>query len=89
MSETKTLDVRTISPGQRHPLIFKTFDLLEETESFELVNDHDPQPLKKSMLERSPLVEWQYLESGPEQWRVKITKKKFSGENSGCCGTCS
>lgn len=89
MKERITLDVRQIPPPQRHPLIFKTFDHLDEADFFELVNDHDPLPLKRSMTERSPLVEWEYLEQGPEQWRVKITKKKFSGENSGCCGTCS
>lgn len=88
MKQTPVLDVRNIAPKQRHPIIFTTFDNLKETESFELVNDHDPLPLKNSMLERSPLVIWEYLEKGPEQWRVKITKKKFSSENGGCCGMC-
>lgn len=41
-----TLDVRTISPAQRHPLIFDRFDSLPVGGSFTLVNDHDPKPLR-------------------------------------------
>ncbi|MEX2454161.1 MAG: DUF2249 domain-containing protein, partial [Rhodospirillaceae bacterium] len=41
----KTIDVRTIPPVQRHPLIFETFEALGTGEFFELVNDHDPKPL--------------------------------------------
>jgi len=36
--------VRTIGPRERHPLIFATFDALQEGEPFTLVNDHDPMP---------------------------------------------
>ncbi len=36
------IDVRTIPPRDRHPLIFQTFDALAVGESFELVNDHAP-----------------------------------------------
>ena len=38
------LDVRTIQPRDRHPMIFNTFDALQPGESFELVNDHAPKP---------------------------------------------
>lgn len=70
------LDVRTIAPRERHPLIFETFDNLEPGSSFELVNDHAPTPLYYQFLhERPDLFEWQYLEEGPELWRVRITRK--------------
>ena len=39
------IDVRTISPPARHPLIFSQFDALGPGEHFEIVNDHDPLPL--------------------------------------------
>lgn len=71
----KTLDVRTLVPRERHPLIFKTFDALASGETFELVNDHDPKPLYYQLqAERSGQLAWEYLEAGPEVWRVKIGK---------------
>jgi uncharacterized protein (DUF2249 family) len=70
------LDVRTIQPRERHPMIFRTFDALKPGESFELVNDHNPQPLYYQFLhERPDLFDWEYREEGPEIWRVGITRK--------------
>lgn len=69
------LDVRTIQPRDRHPMIFQTFDNLKVSESFELVNDHDPKPLYYQFThERAGLFGWEYLEEGPETWRVRITR---------------
>lgn len=76
MSEHTTIDVRTIIPRERHPLLFKTFDDLAAGESFELVNDHDPKPLYyQFMAERPGELGWEYLEEGPETWRVVLTKQ--------------
>lgn len=72
----KELNVTTIIPKERHPLIFKTFDGLKSGDDFVLVNDHDPKPLYYSFLhEREGLFGWEYLEQGPAVWRVKIVKK--------------
>ena len=69
------IDVRTIPPRDRHPLIFQTFDALAVGESFELVNDHAPKPLYYQFLhERADLFAWEYLEEGPETWRVRISR---------------
>lgn len=71
----KTIDVRTIHPRERHPLLFKTFDEMDAGQAFELVNDHDPKPLfYQFQAERPGAVEWEYLEQGPETWRVRIGK---------------
>ncbi|MCU0498915.1 MAG: DUF2249 domain-containing protein [Anaerolineae bacterium] len=68
-----TIDVRTIPPRERHPLIFQTFDALQATEQFELVNDHDPKPLfYQFQHERTGQFTWQYVEQGPLVWRVMI-----------------
>lgn len=70
------LDVRIIAPRDRHPLIFSTFDALQPGDFFELVNDHAPKPLYYQFLhERPDLFTWEYLEEGPETWRVRITRK--------------
>ncbi|CAA7611345.1 conserved hypothetical protein [Candidatus Terasakiella magnetica] len=70
-----TLDVRTIAPRDRHPQIFNTFDTLPVGGSFILVNDHDPKPLYYHFnAERGGTFGWDYLEEGPETWRVRISK---------------
>lgn len=76
MSENGTMiDVREIAPRERHPLIFQTFDDLAAGDAFELVNDHDPKPLYyQFMAERPGQLDWDYLEEGPEVWRVRISK---------------
>ena len=69
------LDVRTIQPRDRHPMIFDTFDKLQPGESFELINDHAPTPLYYQFFhERPDQYTWEYLEEGPETWRVRITR---------------
>ena len=71
----QTIDVRTIAPRERHPLIFATFDALGAGEAFLLVNDHDPKPLYYQFsAERQGQFSWEYLEQGPETWRVRIGK---------------
>ena len=70
-----TLDVRAIAPRERHPLIFGTFDALAPGESLELVNDHDPKPLYYQFKAESQAgFSWEYLEEGPEVWRVASGK---------------
>ena len=75
-STLPVIDVRTIIPRERHPLIFQTFDNLDEGQAFMLVNDHEPKPLYYQFLhERENQFNWEYLEEGPETWRVRIGKR--------------
>jgi uncharacterized protein (DUF2249 family) len=75
MSDKNVIDVRTIAPPQRHPLIFQTFDKLRPNESLQIVNDHDPAPLHNQFAFRlKGQFTWEYLEQGPETWRVRIAK---------------
>lgn len=71
--ETPVLDVRILPPREKHPTIFATFDALEPGGAFVIHNDHDPVPLKyQFMAERPDGFTWEYLEQGPESWRVRI-----------------
>lgn len=71
----QTIDVRTIVPRDRHPLIFDAFDQLNSGEAFLLVNDHDPKPLYyQFMHERTNQFEWDYVEQGPDVWKVRVGK---------------
>lgn len=87
------IDVRTVAPTQRHPLIFSTFDSLPLGAALELVNDHDPVPLNRQFEStRAGKFRWEYLEAGPALWRVRITQLGFANEQSttggSCCGGC-
>lgn len=67
------LDIRSIPPAQRHPLIFDKFAGLKSGESFILINDHDPKPLYyQFQAEHNGEFTWDYLESGPAAWRVRL-----------------
>ena len=75
MSGTRTLDVRVIPPREKHPTIFHTFHALEPGESFVLVNDHDPKPLRYQFeFEHAGRFGCEYLEQGPAVWRVEISR---------------
>jgi uncharacterized protein (DUF2249 family) len=74
-NQPQLVDVRQTPPAQRHPMIFGTFESLKPGQSLELVNDHDPKPLfYQFQAELTGQFEWNYLERGPEVWRVEIRK---------------
>ncbi|MDD2446234.1 MAG: DUF2249 domain-containing protein [Tissierellia bacterium] len=77
---TKTVDARDYKPNDKHIVIFETFDSLGKGEKMELINDHDPKPLYyQFQAERQGFFNWEYIEEGPEVWRVAITKN-FANE---------
>ena len=70
------LDVREITPRERHPLIFNQFASLKVGEAMRLVNDHDPKPLRYQLAaERPESFDWEYEAQGPELWRVRISRR--------------
>ncbi|UEG48853.1 iron-sulfur cluster repair di-iron protein [Ferruginibacter lapsinanis] len=80
------LNVTLLEPRQKHPTIFVRFDELAEGENLIIHNDHDPKPLYYQLLgERGNIFTWEYLEQGPEWWKVKISKK-ILGENDQTLG---
>lgn len=87
-----TVDLRTIAPRERHALVFSTFKALPPGGTMELINDHNPQPLRGQF--ESGLYgafNWTPLEEGPVQWRVEIAKpadSKPAHGGSSCCGSC-
>lgn len=69
------IDIRSVPRPQRHPLIFAKFDLLPVGGSFRLLNDHDPVPLSQQFESlRHGQAAWEYLERGPNIFRIKITR---------------
>lgn len=77
MTENNSLDIRAIAPMHRHPLIFERFEGLAPGESFVLVNDHNPKPLYyQFQAEHTDEFTWEYLEEGPEVWRVRLGRSE-------------
>jgi uncharacterized protein (DUF2249 family) len=83
------LDLRGLAPHERHPHVFAAFDALRLGDAFELVNDHDPQPLYHQMRTRAPgNFAWHTLQVGPDTWRVSIQKLGRAHGAGECCGVC-
>ena len=88
------IDLRMIAPLERHALVFGRFDALQAGQAMQLVNDHDPQPLRFQLDDRAfGQFEWAALESGPSVWRVQITRvgiKPAPVVSDSCCsgGAC-
>ena len=89
MQKLTVFDVRSFEPRFRHALIFSMFEGLMPGSSFELVNDHDPVPLREQFKSLSlPNFDWSYVESGPSLWRVRIAKTGDRMSSGGGCGAC-
>lgn len=75
----REIDVRPLPPRTRHATIFGLWNALAADEAMLLVNDHDPVPLYYQFAcEHGGAFRWEYLEQGPETWRVRITKGQFA-----------
>ncbi|ARY67128.1 hypothetical protein BK200_12360 [Brucella melitensis] len=74
-------------PITRHATIFSMIDTLEPGEVPEIVNDHDPVPLRNQLEHRNPgAFSWVYKETGP-LWRVEIGRRKVHASDHECtCG---
>ncbi len=70
------LDVTKLAPREKHSTIFSRYHALKGGESLTIHNDHDPKPLYYQMQgEMGNVFTWEYLEEGPQWWRVRITKR--------------
>lgn len=81
--ETEKLNVSSVSPIEKNNVIFQKFNTLRKGDKLELINNHDPKALYKQFCEalnfqfhavRSEQFRWDYLEAGPDLWRVNITR---------------
>lgn len=69
------LDARAVPHAIRHATIFGALDSVGPGSGMVLVAPHDPLPLLAQLEERSPgLFSVDYLERGPEAWRVRFVR---------------
>ena len=75
------LDVTLLKPAEKQPFIFIRFDELYNGETLTIYIDHDPKSLYYQLLERGAAFSWEYLEEGPEWWKINITKGLREGND--------
>lgn len=76
-SVVNTFDLRPYPPAERHEMFYMAFADIKAGEAFEFLNDHDPKPLYFQMeAESNEPFRWEYLQKGPETWKVRVIKVK-------------
>jgi uncharacterized protein (DUF2249 family)/hemerythrin-like domain-containing protein len=69
------LDARDVPHSIRHATIFGALDSVRTGSGLVLVAPHDPLPLLAQLEQRSPgLFSVDYLQRGPERWRVRFIR---------------
>ncbi len=69
------LDARAVPHAIRHATIFGALDSVRAGSGLVLVAPHDPLPLLAQLEQRSPgLFSVDYLERGPDSWRVRFVR---------------
>ncbi len=69
------IDVRQFAPVYKHQIIFAAWEALTSGAKMYLINDHDPKPLYYQLAAEYPgSFSWNYIESGPEIWRIEVLK---------------
>ena len=81
---TVKLDLREIVVFERHPKIFEAWENLNSGETLQIINDHDPRPLHYQFDgEYKDSYNWEYVQKGPKDWVVNITKIKVAPSTGG------
>lgn len=69
------LDARVIPHAIRHGAIFGSIGQLRPGASLVLIAPHDPLPLLKQLQDREgDAIGVEYLQRGPEDWKLKLTR---------------
>ncbi len=73
--EMQTLDLRPMPIPERHEKIFQIWDTLKPGQTLRIINDHDPKPLWYQFeVEYKDHYAWEYEQTGPNDWIVRIKK---------------
>lgn len=70
------LDVRPVEPKDRFERIMAAYEALVPQQVLELTVDHDPKCMYYTLraTRGEAAFAFDYLEDGPETWRVRVTK---------------
>lgn len=74
-AELPVLDARQIPHAIRHAAILGSIDSLTPGSAMALIAPHDPLPLLTQVRQaQGDRVEIDYLERGPEEWKLRFTR---------------
>lgn len=84
----RVLDLRQFQEATQRRNIQNLLAVLQEGDSFTLLNSSDPKELLETLDTDTPQsLTLEYLECGPVTWRLRLTKREES-EKESCCGFC-
>jgi len=84
----REIDLCSTPRAGRHPLVFAALDRLAVGESVVIFNDHDPHPLRLQIEQlRGGEMSWDYLERGPDTFRIRLTRTAPPAGNVGPVNT--
>jgi len=70
------IDTSGYDMRDRTEVVLRSFDQLPVGEKMILINDTDPSHIFNELKEkRFGKFEWEYIEEGPEVWKVALAKK--------------
>ena len=71
------LDVRPVEPKDRFETIMNAYEALPPDVPMEMLVDHDPRCMYYTLraTRGSDTFTFDYLEDGPELWRVEVTRR--------------
>lgn len=71
------LDVRPVEPKDRFETIMSAYEALAPETTLELVVDHDPKCMYYTLqaTRGAESFSFEYLEEGPEVWRVAVVRR--------------
>jgi uncharacterized protein (DUF2249 family) len=75
--EVIELDVRTLHDDAKcRAIIFETWERLNTGQTLRIINDHDPQPLRRRFEVTFPKqFIWEYEQRGPDVWVIRISRQ--------------
>lgn len=83
MTHLVQLDVRPVEPKDRFDRIMGAYESLTTEQTLELTVDHDPKCMYYALraTRGEDAFAFDYLENGPETWRVRVQKTQASGRD--------
>lgn len=80
MNDIVLLDVRPLEPRDRYERIMGAYERLLSEQVLELTVDHDPKCMYYALraTRGDHAFGFDYLENGPDTWRVRVTKHEPS-----------
>lgn len=77
MTDTVLLDIRPVEPKDRFERIMTAYEGLLDGATLDLTVDHDPKCMYYALkaTRGDDAFAFEYLENGPETWRVQVRKR--------------